>query len=242
MEHHFADWCFDQETSIPIAADHLGSIPFGEDRSLNVLRSHRQAEKRRRDRINTQMSALRKMVPDSDKMDKAALLGNVIEQIKDLKKKATECISKSLTVLPMDTDEVTVDLFLDEEADDPSSDQIQNPESFLIRASLCCDDRPELFGELNQTLKSLNLVTVRADIGSLGGRVKGILVLCRSGETKGIVDNCCLNSIKQSLKGALGKIASTSSMASNYSIKSRRQRFFFPDSSSQCSTNYYSQY
>lgn len=199
------------------------SLPFGEDRSLSASRSHSQAEKRRRDRINTQMAALRKLVPKSDKMDKAALLGSVIEQVKDLKRKAIEA-SKSLTV-PVDIDEVSVELYLDEEEASCSSEFNNNPESILIRASVCCEDRPELFEELSQALKRLNLGTVRAEISSLGGRVKSILILCTS---KGV----CLNSLKQTLEGVLVKIASSSetATASNYTIKSRRQRFFFPNS------------
>ncbi|XP_047328141.1 transcription factor bHLH51-like [Impatiens glandulifera] len=233
-------WHIPPGDSLPFHGYHdSSSLPFGEDRSISASRSHSQAEKRRRDRINTQMAALRKLVPKSDKMDKAALLGSVIEQVKDLKRKATEA-SKSL-IVPVDIDEVTVELFLDEEEDEEaaaaaaacSSEINNNPESILIRASVCCEDRPELFEELSQALKSLNLGTVRAEISSLGGRVKSILVLCTS---KGV----CLNSLKQSLKGVLVKIASSSetSGASSYTIKSRRQRFFFP--SSQCSTTFFS--
>lgn len=40
----------------------------GKDRAESVSRSHSLAEKRRRDRINSHLSALRKLVPDSDKV------------------------------------------------------------------------------------------------------------------------------------------------------------------------------
>ena len=40
----------------------------GNDKAESVSRSHRLAEKRRRDRINSHLSALRKLVPDSDKV------------------------------------------------------------------------------------------------------------------------------------------------------------------------------
>lgn len=41
-----------------------------EEKSASVSRSHSQAEKRRRDRINAQLTALRKMIPKSDKVNR----------------------------------------------------------------------------------------------------------------------------------------------------------------------------
>ncbi|KAB2084651.1 hypothetical protein ERO13_A05G330901v2 [Gossypium hirsutum] len=67
---------------------------IAEDKATTVYTSHSQAEKRRRDRINAQLSALRELIPMSHKMDKAALLKCAVEQVKDLKRKAAE-ISKS---------------------------------------------------------------------------------------------------------------------------------------------------
>ncbi|RYR46431.1 hypothetical protein Ahy_A07g032169 [Arachis hypogaea] len=58
---------------------------FPEDRPASASKSHSQAEKRRRDRINAQLATLRKLIPKSDKMDKAALLGSVVDHVKDLK-------------------------------------------------------------------------------------------------------------------------------------------------------------
>ncbi|XLT12363.1 hypothetical protein HN51_058053 [Arachis hypogaea] len=79
---------------------------FPEDRAASASKSHSQAEKRRRDRINAQLATLRKLIPKSDKMDKAALLGSVVDHVKDLKRKAMD-VSKSITV-PSETDEVTI--------------------------------------------------------------------------------------------------------------------------------------
>ena len=39
-----------------------------EDRATTVSKRHSQAEKRRRDRINAQLAALRKLIPKSDKV------------------------------------------------------------------------------------------------------------------------------------------------------------------------------
>ncbi|PNX98252.1 transcription factor bHLH51-like protein, partial [Trifolium pratense] len=140
-----------------------------EDRAVSASKSHSQAEKRRRDRINTQLANLRKLIPKSDKMDKAALLGSVIDQVKDLKRKAMD-VSKVITV-PTEIDEVSIDYnHVEDETNNNKLNKFKN--NFIIKASVCCDDRPELFSELIQVLKGLRLTTVKADIASVGGRIK----------------------------------------------------------------------
>ncbi|CAN6565374.1 unnamed protein product [Malus baccata var. baccata] len=195
---------------------------FEDDRDASASKSHRQAEKRRRDRISAQLATLRKLVPKSDKMDKAALLGSVIDHVKELKRKAVE-VSEAF-IVPTEVDEVTIDC-------DPahgvtstttSSTNI-NRGNFLITASVCCDDRPELFSELIQILKGLKLTAVRADMASVGGRIKSVLVLCsKDGE-----EAVCLSTLKQSLKLVLSKLAASPTVP-NCRIRSKRQRFFFP--------------
>lgn len=154
-------------------------------------------------------------------MDKAALLGSVVDHVKDLRRKAM-CVSKAITV-PSETDEVTIDFH---EAEDESYKKVKKKlkEKMIIKASVCCDDRPEVFPELIQVLKGLRLTAVKADIASVGGRIKSILVLC----SKDSEDNSvCLTTLKQSLKSAVNKISSLS-VATNCPTRSKRQRFFFP--------------
>ncbi|KAJ9175917.1 hypothetical protein P3X46_014417 [Hevea brasiliensis] len=196
-----------------------------EDKAASVSKSHSQAEKRRRDRINAQLGILRKLIPKSDKMDKAALLASVIDQVRDLKGKAME-VSKSITI-PTEFDEVTVDV---DESDDISQDlsstsnKKNKEDDIFVRVSFCCDDRPEVFSELIRVLKGLRLSIVRADIASVGGRVKSILILCNKDSKE---EGVSLSTIKQSLNVFLSRISS-SSMPSNYRIRSKRQRFFLP--------------
>lgn len=142
-------------------------------------------------------------------MDKAALLRSVVEHVKDLKGRAKE-ISKVVNT-PTDIDEVIIE-HLDE--DENSSNSI------ILKVCLSCDDRPELFSELNRALNNLKLTTEEANITSLGGRIKCVFVLKS-------VNGVCLNSLKQSLRVVLSRIAISLS-TSNYRIKSKRQRFFLP--------------
>lgn len=159
-------------------------------------------------------------------MDKAALLGRVIDHVKDLKRKATE-VSKACS-LPTEVDEVTIDCDLGQDVNPTKFDK-GGDNNIFIRASFCCDDRPELFPELIEVLNGLRLTAVKADIASVGGRIKSTLVLCTKGSDEAGV---CLSTLKRSLKLVLSKLAS-SSMVSNCRIRSKRQRFFLPSYYSQ---------
>ena len=157
-------------------------------------------------------------------MDKAALLGSVIDQVKDLKRKAMD-VSRAFTV-PTEIDEVSIhhDHVLQDESCTEKVNKLKD--NIVIKASVCCDDRPELFPELIQVLKGLRLTAVKADIASVGGRIKSILVLC-SKDSDEDNNSVCLSTLKQSLKSAVNKIASLS-VATNCPTRSKRQRFFLP--------------
>ncbi|XP_057979650.1 transcription factor bHLH51 [Malania oleifera] len=189
---------------------------LAEDRAASASKSHSQAEKRRRDRINAQLATLRKLIPKSEKMDKAALLGSAIDHVKELKRKATEA-SKSF-IVPTEVDEVIIN-----DCDCDHQDLDEGKEGMFIKASVCCDDRPELFGEFVGALKGLRLTLVRADIASLGGRVKSILVVSSEHREEGV----SIASVKESLRVVLTRIAA-SSAASICRFTSKRQRFFLP--------------
>ncbi|GER46627.1 basic helix-loop-helix (bHLH) DNA-bindingsuperfamily protein [Striga asiatica] len=224
----YGPWGYNQGESSAAAAAlqyHLygppWGLPYGEaapgDRAASASRSHSEAEKRRRDRINAQLSTLRKLIPKSDKMDKAALLGHVVEQVREHSKIAKE-VSKSSAV-PTETDEVTVD-----HSNDDSS---QDNRNIYFRASICCDDRPELFAELNGAIKGLGLIIHHAEITSIGGRMKSNLILCANNNNNDDNDNnekkSCRESIKQSLKLALSRVV-ISVGSSGYTARSKRQR------------------
>ncbi|CAH9098206.1 unnamed protein product [Cuscuta europaea] len=210
----FLSWppAFDEEEEEGTA---IGMMRSGG--GLSGPQSHREAEKRRRGRINAQLATLRTLIPMSDKMDKATLLSSVVDHVKDLKRKVTE-ISKVLADIPVETDQVIVD----DAQDYDEQRSFFNAVNF-VRVSICCDDRPELFAEMNNVLKELKLVMVHADVTCLGGRVRTIILLLCPDKDKGI----SINSFKQSLKLALCKVAIPSS-STTYRIRSKRQRFFLP--------------
>ncbi|KAL5710127.1 hypothetical protein ACHQM5_020730 [Ranunculus cassubicifolius] len=186
------------------------SSASAEDRDeLSASKSHSQAEKRRRERINGHLSTLRRLIPRSDKMDKAALLGTVVNHVKELKRKANE-VGKLYTV-PTDIDEVSVDI------------NNNNKDCILFKASVCCEDRPELLTDLIQAVKGLKLRPVRADMATLGGRVINVMIL----STNDNADTARLSSLKQSIKQVLSRVVSLS-LPSVSDFSSKRQRMLLP--------------
>lgn len=96
--------------------------------------------------------------------DKASLLAEVIQHVKELKRQTSE-ITEEACPLPTESDELTVDASSDEDG------------RLVVRASLCCDDRPDLLPDLIRALKALRLRALKAEITTLGGRVKNVLVI-----------------------------------------------------------------
>ncbi|XP_072997343.1 transcription factor bHLH106-like [Typha latifolia] len=141
--------------------------PAAADRALIASHNHREAEKRRRERIKSHLDRLRAILACDAKMDKASLLAKAVERVRDLKQRMASIAEAQL--LPTETDEIVVL---------PSSKPYagQRP-SGVFEASVCCDDRSDLLPELIETLRSLRLKTLRAEIATLGGRVRNVLVV-----------------------------------------------------------------
>ncbi|KAK6923826.1 Myc-type, basic helix-loop-helix (bHLH) domain [Dillenia turbinata] len=158
-----------------------------EEKAIAANKSHSEAERRRRRRINGHLNTLRSILPDLIKTDKASLLAEVVRRVRELKATAAaaemglrECHddvassgrgSTKEWVLPGETDEVSLG-YCEEE---PS----------LIKAILCCEDRPELMRDVIRAVKSVKVRVVRAEMATIGGRTKCVIWvtgLGRSGE------------------------------------------------------------
>lgn len=150
-------------------------------------------------------------------MDKASLLGRVIDQVKDLKRKASD-LGKGFQV-PAEVNEVTVEC--NQEGDGHPGADTEIP---YIKATICCDDRPDLFAELSQAFHDLRLRTIRADITSLGGRAQNVFILYRK---EGNV-SVCLSSLKDSIEEALSRVVSPDMVSTNV-FPSKRQRLLESD-------------
>ncbi|WCJ24611.1 basic helix-loop-helix (bHLH) DNA-binding superfamily protein [Euphorbia peplus] len=200
-----------------------GSAPFGlqseigkmsaqeimDAKALAASKSHSEAERRRRERINNHLAKLRSLLPSTTKTDKASLLAEVIQHVKELKRQ-TSLIAET-SPIPTEIDELTVD----------TSDE---DGKFVIKASLCCEDRSDLIPDLIKTLKALRLRTLKAEITTLGGRVKNVLFI--TGEEDSSNDNSneqeqyCISSIQEALKAVMEKTGGDES--SSGSVKRQR--------------------
>ncbi|XP_021893378.1 transcription factor bHLH106-like [Carica papaya] len=135
-----------------------------QDRALAALKNHKEAEKRRRERINSHLNKLRTLLPCNSKTDKASLLAKVVQRVKELKQQTNEI--SGLESFPSETDEISV-----------LSGECSSDGRLIFKASLCCEDRSDLLPELIEILKSLHLKTLRAEIATLGGRIRNVLVV-----------------------------------------------------------------
>ncbi|KAK7309998.1 hypothetical protein RJT34_07179 [Clitoria ternatea] len=201
-----------------------GSAPFGlqtelgkmtaqeimEAKALAASKSHSEAERRRRERINNHLAKLRSLLPNTTKTDKASLLAEVIQHVKELKRQ-TSLIAETSAV-PTEADELTVDASDDEDG------------KFVIKASLCCEDRSDLLPDLIKTLKALRLRTLKAEITTLGGRVKNVLFITADEDTNNSTaeqqQHYCINSIQEALKAVMEKSGVDESASGNV----KRQR------------------
>ncbi|KAI4337604.1 hypothetical protein L6164_015999 [Bauhinia variegata] len=157
-----------------------------EGKSTEACKSHRDAERRRRQRINAHLSTLRTLLPNAAKSDKASLLAQVVHHVKELRKQADDvarrhyggfsCSSSSgedgseyaeteKWPFPGESDEVTLSY-----CDDAG-------EAKLMKATLCCEDRPNLNRDLNQAIRSVRAKAVRAEMMTVGGRTKSVVVM-----------------------------------------------------------------
>ncbi|KAJ7529697.1 hypothetical protein O6H91_15G062400 [Diphasiastrum complanatum] len=179
-------------------------------KALAASKSHSEAERRRRERINSHLATLRSLLPSTTKTDKASLLAEVVHHVKELKRQAAE-IAEMIPV-PTDVDELQVDI-----------DSSLGEDRVLIRASLCCDDRPGLLSDLTRALRDLKLQTVKAEIATLGGRVKNVILMTRGDRASCKQEGPSLTSVQEALKAVMEKSTSNELSPSNF-FSNKRQR------------------
>ncbi|KAL3509219.1 hypothetical protein ACH5RR_028620 [Cinchona calisaya] len=201
------------------------------EKALIALRNHSEAERRRRERINGHLTTLRSLIPGTNKMDKAALLAEVVNHVKELRKKAAEATKGML--VPTDMDEVRVE----QQTDGTSED------SYTIRAFLCCDYKQELLSDLRQALETLPLKTVRAEIATLGSRMVNVFEM--TGYDQGNAEDSegrqlLANSVRQALSSVLDKFYASEEFLSRNVLSSKRRRVsLFTSASSSSVENFW---
>ncbi|KAK4440039.1 Transcription factor [Sesamum alatum] len=197
------------------ASETMGKkIAGSEPKTMAALKSHSDAERRRRERINAHLATLRGLLPISGKMDKATLLAEVISEVKQLKETARPA-SEGLHV-PMDTDEVQVEK-LEDKADGGS---------VLLRASLCCDYTPDLLFNVKQAISDLPGQLLKSEMSTLGGRVKIVFLITSSSAA----EELHFSSIRAALSNILDKVSASAEYAQQIIFPQKRRRVSYVDS------------
>ncbi|KAI9082044.1 hypothetical protein K1719_035969 [Acacia pycnantha] len=151
----------------PLDSSEITDTPH-QDRALAALKNHKEAEKRRRERINSHLDKLRTLLPCNSKTDKASLLAKVVQRVRELKQQTSQITE--LETIPSETDEITV-------LSTSSGDYDGGDGRLIFKASLCCEDRSDLIPDLIEILKSLHLKTLKAEMATLGGRTRNVLIV-----------------------------------------------------------------
>ncbi|KAH6779600.1 basic helix-loop-helix DNA-binding superfamily protein [Perilla frutescens var. hirtella] len=180
------------------------TLEFGEklheSRSVAASEHHKEAERRRRERINGHLDSLRTLLLCSSKTDKASLLAMVVERVRELKQQTSEIMQRD-QAFPSEADEIAVlqnDDFVDGKC--------------VVKASLCCEDRVDLIPELIEILKPLSLSPLRAEMVTLGGRIRNVMIF--AGDKDRTVESASL--LREGLKSLI--------LRSNYVGRERSKR------------------
>ncbi|KAF8104285.1 hypothetical protein N665_0175s0014 [Sinapis alba] len=161
-----------------------------QDKALaTTLRNHREGERRRRERINSNLNKLRKLLSCNSKTDKATLLAKVVQRVNELKQQTLDISNETV---PSETDEISVLNF-----EDYSNDNDRT----IFKVSFCCEDRPDLMQDLVETLRSLQMETVYAYITTIGGRTRNDLVVVGNKEQHSVESSVTL--LQNALKSLL---------------------------------------
>ncbi|CAL1395435.1 unnamed protein product [Linum trigynum] len=134
--------------------------------SSAASKSHKESERRRRHRINAHLSTLRSLLPKRVKPDKASLLAEAVDHLRQLKKQAGLNGAEPWCLIPGESDEATV-----------SCCGGGDGKKKMMRLSVCCDDRPGLNGDLSQAIRSVRARAVRAEMVTVGGRTKSVVTV-----------------------------------------------------------------
>ncbi|XP_028789806.1 transcription factor bHLH30-like [Neltuma alba] len=164
----------------------LSATSKSERKSMEACKSHREAERRRRQRINAHLSTLRSLLPNAVKSDKASLLAEVVRHVKELRKQADDVTRHH------DGDSSGSTISGESRSDPGDSEQWAFPgesdeatvsycdgggERKLVKATLCCEDRPNLNRDLEEAIRSVRAKAVRAEMMTIGGRTKSVVVV-----------------------------------------------------------------
>lgn len=108
--------------------------------------------------------------------------------------------------LPGENDELNVSYYEGEDHHDHG----ERERIFMVKAMICCEDRPRLNGELTEAVKSVKGKVVKAEMATIGGRTKAALVVqwCKDGGGAAAAEEEVIGSFRRALKAVVEHRAS----------------------------------
>lgn len=130
-----------------------------------------------------------------------------MQRVLELKRQTSELHQHDNLMIPSENDEFAVYIHNSNTNNqcDNNNNNNNNSENNILKASLCCEDRPDLFSDINGVLNSLNLKIVRAEISSLGGRIQSVFMV--SSDNASSNDQCAVF-LRDALKGIVNRSGS----------------------------------
>ncbi|OIW02542.1 hypothetical protein TanjilG_12856 [Lupinus angustifolius] len=155
-----------------------------ERKSMEACKSHRDAERRRRQRINDHLTTLRSLLPNNTlKSDKASLLAEVVQHVKQLRKQADDVAhgdsycSGNSEPCSVSSPAEDVEPWPFPGVFDEATVSYCDGEPNRMKVTLCCEDRPGLNQDLIQAIRSVRAKAVHAEMTTIGGRTKNVVVI-----------------------------------------------------------------
>ncbi|KAK8580418.1 hypothetical protein V6N13_143516 [Hibiscus sabdariffa] len=185
---------------------------LSERKSMEACKSHKEAERRRRQRINSHFSALRSLLPNTTKVlnktkysnsiflfkvnvmfnlfvfwgrgqtDKASLLAKVVHHVRELKRQVEDVVRRDRDGCCSDGQPELESSWTFPGECDEAALSICDEEGKLLKATVCCEDRPGLNHDLSRVIRSVQAKVIRAEMTTVGGRTKSVLVMQWSGD------------------------------------------------------------
>ncbi|KAF5456004.1 hypothetical protein F2P56_025523, partial [Juglans regia] len=200
----------------------MSSASKGERRSEEACKSHKDAERRRRQRINAHLSTLRSLLPNTTKTDKASLLAQVVHHVKELRKQAADVGRQSGDACGSGSDSDPEVWPFPGEYDEATLSYCDGGKK-VMKATLCCEDRPGLNLELARVIRSVRARAVRAEMMTVGGRTKSVVVVQWAGSGAGGEEE--IGALKRALKAVVENRASGPGLGQGVS-RSKRARVY----------------
>ncbi|CAK7350429.1 unnamed protein product [Dovyalis caffra] len=228
------------------APTRVGKKGVSEAKALAALKSHSEAERRRRERINAHFATLRGLVPSTVKdkeSNNSLLVAWNLPQV-TLIYEGISCwyvtarISMLLTAIVMD--KATLLAAVISQVKELKKNAIEACEGLLIpmdndevkvetyfdgtkdgtlhfKASICCEYRPELLSDLRQAIDALPLKMVNAEISTLGSRVKNEFVFTNNRNKNVVDDGEAMQLLANSIRHGLTTVLEKGSALPEYS-------------------------